>query len=89
MENRDLFSGAFWVAGEAMELGLVDGIGDIRSVMRERFGDKVEIRVIPPSRQNLLARLFNRYPFSPESLFDPREALAALEERAAWARLGL
>jgi signal peptide peptidase SppA len=89
MENRDLFSGAFWVAGEAMELGLVDGIGDIRSVMRERFGDKVEIRVVPPSRQSLLARLFNRYPLAQESLFDPREALAALEERAVWARLGL
>jgi signal peptide peptidase SppA len=89
MENRDLFSGAFWVAGEAMELGLVDGIGDIRSVMRERFGDKVEIRVVPPSRQSLLARLFNRYPLAQESLFDPREALAALVERAVWARLGL
>ncbi len=88
MENRDLFSGAFWVAGEALELGLVDGIGDIRSVLRERFGDKVEIRVVPPSRQSLLARLFNRYPLAPESLLDPREALGALEERAAWARLG-
>jgi signal peptide peptidase SppA len=88
-EHPDLFSGAFWVGEEAAELGLVDGIGDIRTVLRERFGEKVEIRVIPPARPNLLARLLNRNPLVPESLFDPREALAALEERAAWARLGL
>jgi signal peptide peptidase SppA len=88
-ENPDLFTGAFWVGDEAAELGLVDGIGDIRSVLRERFGEKVEIRVIPPARPNFLARLLNRNPLAPESLFDPRDALAAVEERAAWARLGL
>jgi signal peptide peptidase SppA len=88
-ENGDLFSGAFWVGAEAAELGLIDGLGDIRSVLRERFGDTVQMRVIPPARQNLLARLFNRQPFGPQNLFDPREGLAALEERVAWARLGL
>ena len=59
------------------------------SVMRERFGEKVQIRMIPPARPSLLARLFGRRSFATESLFDPAEALAAVEERAAWARLGL
>ncbi len=89
VDNPDLFSGAFWVGDEAADLGLVDGIGDIRSVLRGRFGDKVQIRVIPPARPNLIARLLNRNPLSPESLFDPSEAIGAIEERAAWARLGL
>jgi signal peptide peptidase SppA len=88
-ENGDLFTGAFWVGAEAMDLGLVDGLGDVRTVLRERFGDKVQIRVIPPTRPTLLARLFGRQPMGPEILFDPREAIGALEERAAWARLGL
>jgi hypothetical protein len=57
-------------------------------VLRERFGPKVEMRVVPPSRQSLVARLFNRQPI-PESLLDPGALLAAVEERAAWARLGL
>jgi signal peptide peptidase SppA len=87
-EQGDLFSGAFWVGAEAMDLGLVDGLGDIRTVLRERFGDKVQTRVIPPTRPTLLARLFGRQP-GPEILFDPREVLTVVEERAAWARLGL
>jgi signal peptide peptidase SppA len=89
IENGDLFSGAFWVGAEALDLGLIDGLGDVRTVLRERFGEKVRIRVIPPTRPTLLARLFGRQPMGPEILFDPREAIGALEERAAWARLGL
>jgi signal peptide peptidase SppA len=87
-DSPDLFTGAFWVGTEAVELGLADAIGDIRSVLRERFGPKVQMRVAPPSRQSLIARLFNRQPI-PESLLDPGALIAAVEERAAWARLGL
>ena len=88
-DSPDLFSGAFWVGSEAVELGLADAIGDLRTVLRERFGPKVDMRLIPPTRQSLIARLFNRQPLGPESLLDPRELIHALEERAAWARLGL
>jgi ClpP class serine protease len=88
-DDPDLFSGAFWVGQEALERGLVDGIGDLRTVLRERFGDKVRMRLVPPSRPTLLARLFTRPAFAPDSLIDPREALGALEERTLWARLGL
>jgi signal peptide peptidase SppA len=87
-DSPDLFSGAFWVGSEAVELGLADAIGDLRTILRERFGPKVQMRVIPPSRQSIIARLFNRQPI-PESLVDPREVIGALEERSAWARLGL
>ncbi len=58
-------------------------------MLRERFGDKVQIRFLSPSRGTLLSRLFGRQPFSQESLLDPAEALGAIEARAAWARLGL
>jgi signal peptide peptidase SppA len=85
----DLFSGAFWVGAEAVDLGLVDGLGDIRSVMRQRFGDKVRFRMIEPARSPLLGRLLGRRPVGESSLIDPGEIVGALEERAAWARLGL
>jgi signal peptide peptidase SppA len=55
-EMAEIFSGALWSGGEALALGLIDGLGDIRQVMRERYGDKVRLRVIPPARASLLAR---------------------------------
>jgi signal peptide peptidase SppA len=85
----DLFSGAFWVGAEAVDLGLVDGLGDIRSVMRQRFGDKVRFRMIEPARRPLLGRLLGRRAVGDISLIDPGEIVGALEEWAAWARLGL
>jgi len=88
-DDPDLFTGAFWVGTEAQALGLVDGIGDLRTVLRERFGDKVETPLIPSARPGLLGRLFGRPGIVPESLVDPYAALAAIEERALWTRLGL
>ncbi|WP_262272946.1 S49 family peptidase [Microvirga yunnanensis] len=85
----DLFSGAFWVGAEALDLGLVDGLGDIRTILRQRFGDKVQFRMIEPARPPLLGRLLGRRSLGQSSLIDPGEIVGALEERAAWARLGL
>jgi len=86
---EDLFSGAFWVGAEAVDLGLVDGLGDIRTVMRQRFGEKVQFRMIEPARPPLLGRLLGRRSLVEGGLIDPQEVLGALEERSAWARLGL
>src|SRR5262249_17784679 len=36
-DDDTLFSGEFWTGRRALELGLIDGIGDLRSVMRARF----------------------------------------------------
>jgi signal peptide peptidase SppA len=88
-DRSDLFSGAFWVGAEARRLGLVDGLGDIRSVMRARFGDKVQLRMIAPARPGLLGRVLGRRSFADQSLLDPAELLGALEDRAIWTRLGL
>jgi signal peptide peptidase SppA len=85
-----LFSGLVWSGAEAVELGLIDGLGDVRSVMRERFGDKVVLQLIPMARPGLLARLLGREPVPQVSgLLDPAATLAAVEERALWARYGL
>ena len=88
-EAEHLFSGTVWAAADALGLGLIDGIGDLRSVLRERFGRKVKLVTVPTGRSSLLSRWFNRSPAIAAGLFDPSEVVAALEERATWSRLGL
>lgn len=92
-EHEDLFTGAYWTGKTAVELGLGDGIGDLRSVLRGRFGDKVKLPVVAAS-QGLLSGLLGRRSAGADALVSldaslPEAALAALESRAIWARYGL
>lgn len=89
----ELFSGAFWTGRQAWELGLVDGLGNLRGFLRERYGKQVKLTLIEPSQ---------RWPWSkpPSGVAVPggiaagmqaipEAMLAAVEERAWWARYGL
>ena len=40
-KEKELFTGAFWTGKRALELGLVDGLGELTEVIQERYGDKV------------------------------------------------
>src|SRR5262249_35502010 len=91
--ETDLFSGEYWTGRTAVELGLADGLGDLRTVLRERYGENVEMTLIGPERS-----LFGRArpgigADGVERLFDrstlAEEVISALEERAIWARYGL
>ena len=42
-DDPELFSGAFWTGRKALELGLVDGLGHLHGVLKEKFGDAVEV----------------------------------------------
>jgi len=55
--DDELFTGAFWSGTSAVELGLIDGISDVRTKMREIFGPKVVLRLVPISSGGLLGRL--------------------------------
>jgi len=48
--ENDLFSGEYWTGRTALALGLADGLGDVRAVLRERFGERVEMPLIAPER---------------------------------------
>jgi serine protease SohB len=78
-EDPALFSGDVWLAREAAELGLIDGIGHLVPTMKARFGDRTRFIVARP-RRSLLQRL---------GAPGVSEVLGTLEERAARARLGL
>jgi serine protease SohB len=86
--EQSLFSGEYWTGRTALSFGLIDRIGDLRSVLRERFGEEVIMPLIAPSR-GLLGRLS-----SASEVLGPRSGLAddmvsAIETRALWARYGL
>ena len=89
-----LFTGEFWSGNRALELGLIDGIGDLRSVMREKFGDKVNLKLIQ-SKRGLFRRLGVRSRLSPlpaDISFTAgltHDILTTLEARALWSRYGL
>jgi serine protease SohB len=87
--DKTLFSGEFWTAQAALERGLIDGIGDVRSVLRARYGEKVYTPLIAAERGSLLRRLagLRAGEASLPGLAD--DLIAALEERAVWARYGL
>lgn len=75
----DLFTGEVWIGEAAVEQGLADGIGHLVPVMKERFGDKVRFRKFG-QRRSFLSRL---------GATVVNDALAGIEERAAYARFGL
>ena len=94
-DDEALFSGEFWTGRRALELGLIDGFGELRSVMRARYGERVRLRTVG-ERRPMLQRMFNRssmavrIPVGPDGARGLADALvAAAEERALWGRFGL
>ncbi|GAB4241496.1 MAG: S49 family peptidase [Kiloniellaceae bacterium] len=94
-----LFSGEFWAGGKAVELGLADSLGDLRQVLRDRFGKRVRLRRVQGPKRLLrrlglgrgrsesgLAGLGGGFP-APEDW--AAGLMSALEERALWSRFGL
>mgnify|MGYP001176818410 FL=1 len=93
VDNPDLFTGMFWTGMRAQELGLVDHLGDMRSFLKSRYGEKTRLKLIAQHRG-----LFGRFsPFgtggrlTPDRIAEAAVAggMEALEERALWARYGL
>ena len=83
-DDAMLFSGEFWTGRRGLELGLVDGLGELRTVLQERYGAKVHLPVIGPRR-----RLLSRFGLTaPIDGIGPA-TLAAIEERLHWQRFGL
>ena len=48
--EKTLFSGQYWVGRQAVAYGLADRLGDLRSVLRERFGEDVRTPLISSER---------------------------------------
>jgi signal peptide peptidase SppA len=87
-DDESLFTGDILTGRMAVDRGLIDGIGELRAVMRARYGDKVRLRPVPAERR--------RWPFLSRLPFVGREAGSVIAEladwieaRLLWARFGL
>ncbi len=92
-DDPDIFSGLFWTGRRGLELGIIDGLGDLRGEVKKRYGEKARLELIQPVRS-----LFGRRQSGAAiagALVEPMAASAAaglaevIEERALWARFGL
>jgi serine protease SohB len=92
-QEKTLFSGEYWTGSKAIELGLADAIGDLRTTLRARFGDDVVTPLVSPARG-----WFGRVqPGVGTASLDvslrggdlAEGVISALEARALWARYGL
>lgn len=84
-DDSTLMEGGFWTGRAAHELGLIDGIGDVTSVMREKFGDDIRFVDCSPEKKSWIASLL---PFG-EARIDIGDVLDKAEERTIWSRFGL
>jgi signal peptide peptidase SppA len=95
--DSELFSGAFWPAERALNLGLIDGISDVRTKMRELYGDNVRLKLVAMDKGGLLSRLrrpggsesAGRFAFGASGFSLADDLVSAIEARALWSRFGL
>ncbi len=88
--ENTVFSGEYWSAKTALGYGLIDRLGDLRSFLRERYGEDVLTPLVSPERGFFGRRVpgvgadeLLQAPGLAENL------LSAIEARAMWARYGL
>lgn len=78
-DEINVFTGEVWLAERAKELGLIDGIGHMVPTLKDRFGDKVKLRVIEQKRS-----------FSQRFGLSISDSVAGtIEERVAFSKFGL
>jgi serine protease SohB len=81
--DDELFEGRFWTGTAALDMGLADDIGDVRSVMREKYGEDIRLMDLSPDKKRL--------PFIGSLIKSDlaEDILSVIEDRSAWARFGL
>ena len=77
----ELFSGEFWSGKKSKDLGLVDGLGNSEQILRENFGEDVEVKIFEKSKGWLAKKLS-----SSENQAD--KILNLIEERSIWQKYG-
>ena len=92
--GEDLFTGEFWSGKKALEFGLIDGLGDLRSKMREVFGEDVRLKLVMPStswfrRKRSIFAESRRFRLRLVSWRVAADLISAIEARALWSRFGL
>jgi signal peptide peptidase SppA len=91
--EHGVFTGAFWSGKKALELGLIDGLTDLHTKMRELHGEDVRFKLVAPStswfrrRRGVFAGETG-LPFGFSSGGFAADMISAVEARALWSRFG-
>ena len=88
--NPDLFTGEFWSGSRAKSLGLVDGIGDLKSIMKNKFGEKIKYVTIKP-KKSFLKSIFSKSFYSKDLVGTKKiinDIITYMESKNIWGRYG-
>ena len=89
-KDKQLFNAGIWSGRESKELGLVDGVGNIDKVLKEKFGKDVKVKdftkKVSKFKQIFSSRFF---------LDEKNDAIyidkifSILEDKICWSKFGL
>ena len=82
-DGVDLFTGEFWSGSKAKTLGLIDGLGSVDNILKEKFGENVVIKKFEKPKSWIAKKLSSGQSDQLEKL------LTSFEEKAIWQKYGL
>jgi signal peptide peptidase SppA len=83
-ENHSmLFSGEFWSGKKSLQLGLIDGVGTLQEILKEKFGKDLKVKKFEAAQSWLKRKLSSQLPGSYS------EVINELEVRSIWNKYGL
>ena len=77
-----MFTGEFWSGTKAKELGLIDELGNVDKILRNKFGDDVVIKKFEKPKSWLNRKLSSAGANQIDNFLD------ALEEKSIWQKYG-
>ena len=80
--DTKIFEGAFWTAGPAKDLGLIDGTSNVYEFIHEKFGEKTNLIDITPDKGFIQGLMSARASIA-------NDVIDTLESKAVWQRYGL
>ena len=84
--DKEIFSGLFWVGQKSVELGLSDGIGHLNETLKKKFGENIKIKMIEPKKSFIQRKLSSNLS---SSLINTEKLIEYFEDKAYWSRYGL
>ena len=82
-DKNNIFTGEFWTGSSALKVGLIDGIGNVDQILKEKFGDRLVIKNFEKQKGCIAKKLSS-------SLKEPIDSFSNfLEEKSLWQKFGL
>ena len=85
-QEKEVFSGLFWVGNKALDFGLVDGIGSMNTILKDRFGKNYKIKYIDQKKSFIQRKLSSSLS---GSILNAEELIDKIEEKSLLSRYGL